>query len=154
MPSQQVRFQQVFPASQADVFGYFADHENVGRIWAGRARRIKEGQDPAEPNGLGSVRAVAGTGPTFEETILVFERPRRIEYAISRGSPFRNHRGVIVFDEAAGGTKVEYAIAFDPKIPLTGGLFARWLAFTWKRGAKRAAADISTAAGGGGFSGP
>lgn len=146
MPSQQVRFRQFFPAQPAEVFGYFADHENLGRIWAGRFRRIKDGEDPAEPNGLGSVREIKGTGPTIEETVVLFEPNRRIEYEISRGSPLKNHHGVILFVEADGGTEVEYSIGFDPKIPGTGPIFARWLRLSWKRGVKRAVADLSPGA--------
>jgi uncharacterized protein YndB with AHSA1/START domain len=144
MPSRQVRFRQFFPAPPAEVFAYFADHERNGRIWAGRARRIQDGEDPAEPNGLGSVRELKGPGPAFEETIVVFEPTRRIEYEVSRGSPLKNHRGVILFDEAPGGTELEYSIRFDPKIPGTGAIFARWLGHRWKRGVKRALADLSS----------
>lgn len=147
MPSQQVRFQQFFPAPPAEVFAYFADHENLGRIWAGRARRIKDGDDPTDPNGLGSVREVKGAGLAFQETIVVFEPTRRIEYQISRGSPFKNHHGVILFAEApGGGTELAYSIGFDPKIPGTGAFFARWLRFSWKRGVKRAVAELSNGA--------
>jgi uncharacterized protein YndB with AHSA1/START domain len=144
MPSQQVRFRQFFAAPPAEVFAYFADHEQNGRIWARRARRIQDGEDPAEPNGLGSVRELKGPGPAFEERIVAFEPPRRIEYEISRGSPLKNHRGVIVLAEAAGGTEVAYSIGFDPKLPGTGALFARWLRYSWTRGVKRAVADLSS----------
>ncbi len=142
MPSQQVHFQQFFAASPAQVFAYFAEHEKFGRIWSGRFRRIKDGQDPAEPNGLGSVREIKAVGPPFEETIVVFEPAKRIEYVVSRGSPIKNHRGVILFKEASGGTQLDYTISFDPKIPLTGGLIARVLRSGWKRGVQRAMADL------------
>jgi uncharacterized protein YndB with AHSA1/START domain len=143
MPSQHVRFRQFFPAPPAEVFAYFADHERNGRIWAGRARRLQDGEDPTQPDGLGSVRELKGPGPAFEETIVVFDPPRRIEYEITRGSPFKNHRGVILFAEARAGTSVEYSIGFDPKIPGTGAVFARWLRFRWNRGLKRTTSDLS-----------
>ncbi|MGH8530824.1 MAG: SRPBCC family protein [Nevskiales bacterium] len=144
MPSQQVHFQQFFAAPPAQVFAYFADHEKFGRIWPGQFRRIKDGQDPAEPNGLGSVREIKAIGPPFEETIVVFEPPKRIEYVVSRGSPIKNHRGVILFKEASGDTQLDYSISFDPRIPFTGGLIARVLENGWRRGVQRALADIGS----------
>lgn len=146
MPSQSVNFQQLFSASPEKVFDFFADHEKFGRIWGGQFRRIKAGDDPGEPNGVGSVREIrAPAGAPFEETIVVFERPRRIEYVVSRGSPIKNHRGVILFQPASGGTQLDYTISFDPRVPLTGGLIAQILKLSWRRGAKRAAADIHAA---------
>ncbi len=143
MPSQQVNFQQLFTAPPDRVFEYFADHEKFGRIWGGGFRRIKAGQDPNEPNGVGSVREIkAPAGAPFEETIVVFERPRRIEYVVSRGSPIKNHRGVILFQPAPGGTQLDYTISFDPRVPLMGGLITGILKLSWRRGVKRAIADI------------
>ncbi len=143
MPSQRVPLQQFFNAPPAKVFAWFADHEKFGRIWGGKFRRIKDGQDPKEPNGLGSVREINGPGPSFEETIVVFEPPKRIEYVVTRGSPIKNHRGVILFQEAAGGTQLDYTISFDPRIPCTGWLIARIIAGAWARGIRRVAAEIA-----------
>lgn len=143
MPSQQVRFQQRFEAAPEKVFAYFADHEKFGRIWGGEFRRIRAGDDPREPDGVGSVRLIrAPAGAPFEETIVVFERPQRIEYVVSKGSPIKNHRGVILFKPAGGGTELDYTISFDPRIPLTGGLIRGILKLSWRRGVRNAIADI------------
>jgi hypothetical protein len=96
------------------------------------------------PSRFESVRQLKGPGPAFEETIVVFEPTRRIEYEVSRGSPLKNHRGVILVDDAPGGTELEYSIGFDPRIPGTGAVFARWLGHRWRRGMKRALADLSS----------
>ncbi|HUS25056.1 MAG TPA: SRPBCC family protein [Candidatus Binatia bacterium] len=144
MAQQQVRFEQFFAAPRERVFEYFADHERFGRIWGGRFTRIRNGA--AEPNGLGSVREIRTRGMRFEETIVAFERPSLIEYAISRGSPIRNHRGSIRFEAVPGGTKVEYTIRFDPKLALTGGLIAGILCATWHAGVHRAVEDLAQAA--------
>ena len=146
MPQQTVRFEQFFAAPRERVFAWFADHEQFGRIWPGRTRRIRESPDPREPNGLGSVREIRSGGLTFEETITAFEAPARIEYRITRGSPIRNHRGELRFAEVSGGTKLDYTIEFDPKLPLTGGLIASILCASWHRGVSRAVEGLASAA--------
>ena len=143
MPQQRVRFEQFFAAPRARVFEYFADHEKFGRLWPGRFRRIQESADPANPNGLGSVREIRNAGMTFEETITGFEPPARIEYRITRGGPIKNHQGRLNFSEVPGGTQLEYTIEFDPRLPLTGGLIASILCASWHRGVSRAIDDLS-----------
>lgn len=146
MPQQTVRFEQFFARPREQVFAWFADHEKFGRIWPGRTRRLQASADPAQPNGLGSVREIRSGGLTFEETITAFEPPARIEYRVTRGGPVRNHRGLLLFTEVSGGTTLDYTIEFDPKIPFTGGLIASVLCASWHRGVQRAVEDL---AGGG-----
>ena len=80
-------------------------------------RRVKEGD--VEPNGVGSVRRLSlPLTPAFEETVTEFERDRRIAYRITKGSPLRDHHGVMVFSETAGGSRLHYTIVFKGKLPL------------------------------------
>lgn len=146
MAQQVVKFEQFFAAPRAAVFAYFADHVKFGRIWGGRFTRVQDGQDPREPNGLGSVREIRTAGLVFEETITTFQKPSLIEYKVSKGGPIKNHLGHIEFSEVEGGTKVNYTITFDPKIPLTGGLMAGILCATWHGNVHRAVKDIAAAA--------
>ena len=143
MAQQRVRFEQFFAAPRAKVFDYFADHERFGRIWPGRTRRIQISADPKHPDGLGSVREIRTAGMSFEETITAFELHSRIEYRISRGGPIKNHVGRLLFNEVPGGTKLEYTIEFEPKVPFTGGLVASVLCASWHRGVPRAIDDLS-----------
>lgn len=143
VPQQTVRFEQFFAAPCDKVFAWFADHEQFGRIWPGRTRRIHESADPREPNGLGSVREVASGGMTFEETITAFEPPALIEYRVTRGSPIKNHRGELRFTDVDGGTKLDYVIEFDPRIPFTGGLIASVLCTSFHRGIARAVEGLA-----------
>src|SRR6185503_4740817 len=119
MPQQTVRFEQFFAAPRERVFAWFADHEKFGRIWPGSTRRVQDSADGANVNGLGSVREIRTAGQVFEETITAFEPPARIEYKVTKGSPIKNHRGEIRFTAVDGGTRLDYTIEFDPKIPLT-----------------------------------
>ena len=146
MPQQTVRFEQFFTAPRERVFAWFADHEKFGRIWPGRTRRVQDSADGANVNGLGSVREVRSSGMAFEETITVFEPPERIEYQITKGGPIKNHRGEMNFAEIEGGTRLDYTIEFDPKIPFTGGLIASVLCASWHRGVQKAVTDIARTA--------
>lgn len=143
MAQQTVRFEQFFAAPRHRVFAYFADHETFGRLWPGRTRRVRAGDDAAQPNGTGSVREVRAAGTAFEETITAFEPPERIEYRVTRGGPVKNHLGRLTFADADGGTKLEYVIEFDPRIPFTGGLIASILCTAFSRGVQRAVEDLA-----------
>lgn len=129
MTEHAVRFSEHFDAPPAQVFPYFAQHETFGAMAGGPLaaqikfiRRIKSGVDAKQPDGVGSVRRI-GYGPiAFEETVRVSTPGKRIEYFISRGSPLKNHEGVIEFSPEGKGTRVDYVISFEPKVPGTGGV--------------------------------
>ena len=143
MAKYQVRFEQYFAAPRAKVFAWFGDHEKLARVWGGRFRRIRDATEGKNPNGLGSVREVRLGIAKFEETIVKFQAPTVIEYAVTRGSPIKNHLGRLVFADADSGTKLDYTISFDPKLPFTGWLIARILSGQWRNGVQRAVKDIA-----------
>lgn len=121
MPSQRVRLQRQYDVPPPRVFALFADHERFGKLLGAPCARIKDAPDGNDPNGVGSVRRVASGPAAFEETVLVCEEPRLIEYTVSRGGPIKNHRGRIEFNPLADDrTQVTYTIEFDARIPLTG----------------------------------
>ncbi len=135
MPSQLVKLNCHIKASPEEVFDFFCDHESFGRIWPGRTRRIKESSDPANPNGVGSIRQICLGPMCFEETQITCDRPALIEYTVTRGSPIKNHLGRICLTAATdGGTDIDYRISFDPRIPLTGALIANSLTKDWSKG--------------------
>lgn len=142
---QSVRFEQFFAAPREQVFSWFSRHENFGKLFPGRTRRIKDSEDPADPNGLGSVREVRIGLVRLEETITRFERPGCIEYRVTRGWPVRNHLGRLSFESVAGGTQLEYTISFESRIPFAGNLVAGSLCASWRRGVSRAVEAISGA---------
>lgn len=142
---QSVRFEQFFAAPRERVFAWFSQHENFGLLFPGRTRRLREGHDPAQPNGAGSVREIRIGPLRLEETITRHEPPSLIEYRMTRGWPLRNHRGRLCFDEVAGGTRLEYTIGFDSRLPLAGSLVAGSLCRSWRRGVQRAIESIAAA---------
>ncbi|KAA1251171.1 hypothetical protein F0Q45_05835 [Mycobacterium simiae] len=103
-------------------------------LWPVRQRRVRDGLDRCEPDGLRSVRAqrVLGLWPIQEE--IVGYRPcRLIEYRVVRG-PVRNHIGRIeLVDRPDGGTRLHYRIDFDTPPWLPGYLVAAAIDRTWRR---------------------
>ncbi len=127
MSQQRVRFTEHFNAAPARVFPYFACHETFGAMAGGPVaaklrfiRRIRLGEDIKHPDGVGSVRRIAYGPLGFEETVRTSTPGKLIEYAITKGSPLKNHFGRIEFHADGGGTRVDYVITFEPKLPGTG----------------------------------
>ncbi|MGB1580555.1 MAG: SRPBCC family protein [Nevskiales bacterium] len=134
MSKQQVELSAVIHASRGKVYDFFCDHESFGRIWPGKTTRIRDGDEPGLPNGVGSVRRIQVGPISFEETHTQCQRPELIQYRITRGSPIKNHLGTIRLIDEDGSTRIDYCIEFEPKIPCTGGLLARSLKRDWARG--------------------
>ena len=120
-PEHQVRVQQFLRAAPDPLFNLFSDHEKFGQLLGAPTRRIRDSEEPGNPNGVGSVRRVGPPLLGMEETVLVSDAPRLIEYTVTRGGPIRNHLGRISFEPVDNGTRVTYRIEFDTLIPLTGG---------------------------------
>ncbi len=129
---QQVHLEHRFQSSVEQVFEFFADHEQFGRIWPGKTRRVRDGEH--DVNGLSSVREVCVGPVCFDETVVAFERPRLIEYTITRGSPLKNHYGRIAFLPDGDGCHVDYHIEFEGRFPFIAGIVARNLQRDFKHG--------------------
>lgn len=98
------------------VYDYLAEHEHLGPLFGARIRRVRDGD--SSRNGVGSVRALRiGPGPWFEETVTEAVPNERIAYRISRGSPLRDHRGVMEFTPTATGCRLHYVIEFGSAVP-------------------------------------
>ncbi|WP_029891692.1 SRPBCC family protein [Polycyclovorans algicola] len=130
-----------FAAPPDVVFEQFADHEKFAQIFGASADRVKDGQD--EPNGLGSVRRVLPGPLAMEETIVAFDRPKAIDYAITKGGPLKNHLGQIRFVAIDGGTRVDYDIRFESKVPLLGYVVAAALKYGYRHGIKKVQAQLA-----------
>lgn len=138
MSSQRIAITMDFPQPVEALFAFIARHENQSIILGSRVTRVRDGQ--GHPDGVGSARLNQVLPlPAFEETVTVFEPPSLIEYRITRGSPLRNHHGVIRFTPQGTGTRLDYTITFDPKIPLTGWLLRVVTEHDLRKGLKRVA---------------
>lgn len=142
MAIQTITINQAFDAPVKKVFSTLSDHKTFGKICGIDMERIVDGTN--QPNGLGSVREIKiGVLPPFEETITKFIDNERIEYKITKGSPIKNHIGVMRFSEVKGKAQLNYTIKLESKIPLTTGLIKTVLGFGIKRGLKRYARSLN-----------
>ncbi len=104
-------------AARDKVFDFLSDNERFGVLFApARFEHISDGRDSR--GGVGSVRKISLWGLLpFYETIQVSEPGSgRIEYAITKGTPLRNHHGTVVVTDLPGGVSgchIDYTITFD-----------------------------------------
>lgn len=130
-----LQFKERYAAPPEKVFAFFAEHSNLSKLFGGSITRVKNAPEGDDPNGLGSVRQlVIMPGLPFEETVTVYVPQERIEYKVTKGSPIKNHLGVMLFKAGDGETSLDYRIEFDPRIPGTGGLIAKILGGSIRKG--------------------
>ncbi len=86
------------------VFELISDHGSYAENFRGitKSELTREGTD--EPNGLGAMRAIASGPIRFEEEIMAFERPARMDYLIRRVNAPVEHQGGSVRLEPRGDT--------------------------------------------------
>ena len=123
MWQQRIEVRHEFPIPVNRLFAYLAEHENLAVIFApAKIKRINDGKDSR--NGVGSARELRmGVAPAFVETVTAYEENELIEYRITRGSPLKNHHGVMRFSKTAdGGSRLDYSIVFEAKFPPLGPL--------------------------------
>lgn len=122
MAQQRIEIRKTFPFPVSKLFAYLSEHENLSTLFApARVSRVREGDDA--PNGTGSVRRLSlPLGAPFEETVTLYQPNQRIEYTVTKGSPIRNHKGVMVFEDNGDGASLHYTIVFEGKFPLIGPL--------------------------------
>jgi hypothetical protein len=114
-------------ASREAVWAVVADARGWSR-WGGweSAELEREGNPP--PAGLGAVKALKRGRVVSREEVTVFDPPSRFGYRLLAGLPLRGYEATIELAEApGGGTDITWRSQFEPKVPLTGGLFRRAL---------------------------
>lgn len=124
--AQSFRVEASSPAAPEALFALLADGPSWQR-WAGpliwRSTWDREG-DPA-PGGVGAVRKL-GAPPLFSrEEIVEYDPPRHLAYTMLSGQPVREYRADVRLVPHEGGTRIEWAATFRPRIPGTGR-FMRW----------------------------
>jgi uncharacterized protein YndB with AHSA1/START domain len=131
-----------FSAPVERVFAYLAEHENLATLFGTRVERVRDGD--AERNGVGSCRRLSFGGLLpFEETVTSFAPNERIVYRITKGSPMRDHEGVMAFGpHAGGGTRLDYRIRFGSPVPGLAPLVARVLHGNIARGLRKLDRDV------------
>jgi len=133
---QRIEIVQEFTFPVSKLFAFLSVHENLEEIFSPvKIRTIRAGSDA--PNGVGSARELRILiAPPFEETVTAFKENELIEYRITRGSPLKNHHGVMRFYQMGDGSRLHYTIVFEGKLPFVAGLIRRGLEQSIRRGLK------------------
>ncbi|NLV56336.1 MAG: SRPBCC family protein [Acidimicrobiales bacterium] len=135
MPAtERVRIVHRFRSDPATVFAALGEHENLGAAFGAKITRLRDGD--THRNGVGSARTLkVGPLPGFVETVTTYEEPTLIEYEITEGSPLVGHWGRQEFSPTGdGGTRLEYTIGFDAKVPGLAAIVAAGLKRNIRRG--------------------
>lgn len=121
MKIHEIKIYQEFDAPVEQVWEAFNDHANFGKMMGQKIKRVVDSTDPANVNGLGSVRHLSIPLSPCEETIMKSEKPTLIEYKITKGTPLHYHYGIIEFANLSGGrSAINYSIDLGSKYPVVG----------------------------------
>jgi hypothetical protein len=119
---QRVHVVQDFPQPVDQLFAHLSEHENLEPLFGAKIRRLNDGTDGTR-NGVGSARELrVGPTPPFTETIVEVVPDELIRYRITKGGVLRNHEGVMRFSSTPTGSRLDYTIEFDGKLPGIGPL--------------------------------
>lgn len=107
----------VIRAPRDVVYDIFADREHNGDFLPVRTK-LKTAGD-TERQGVGAVHFL-GFGPVgVAEQITELKPGELLRYRVVGGVlPVKNHTGTIAFTDADGGTRVEYTMDSEPKLPV------------------------------------
>ena len=121
MKIHKIEMHQEFNAPVSKVWADMSDHVSMGKIMGQKFTVLKKGNDPNEPNGVGSVRRINIPVFGFEETVMKAEKEKVIEYTITKGTPLNHHYGTMHF-KSLGDNKssLDYTIELGSKIPFLG----------------------------------
>jgi uncharacterized protein YndB with AHSA1/START domain len=129
-----------FPPSR--VYSYLAEHENLERVFSSKIKRLTDGSDGTR-NGVGSSRQLKiGFLPPFVETNTEVIPDKLIRWRITKGSPLRNHEGVMRFTANGNGTHLHVEITFNGAFPGVGSVAAAAM----RRGIPKGLAMVDPAA--------
>lgn len=125
----------------AHVWSVLADHE--GMSWGPGITVTLEKPGAPERNGLGAVRRIStpGPAPAIVEEVVAFEPGHRLGYRALSGVPFKSYAGEVVLTPAVDGTRIDYSITLDQRVPLVekgvAAVVARGLLTALVRAAKK-----------------
>ena len=117
---QRVHVTQEFPQPVEEVFAYLSEQENLEPLFGAKIKRLSDGSDGTR-NGKGASRELrVGPLPGFVETNTEVIPNELIRYRITQGGVLKNHEGVMRFSRQGTGSRLDYTIDFDGKLPGIG----------------------------------
>ena len=137
-----VRVEKSIAASADDVFEMLTDHAGYTRFrGVSKAERFRDGEP--DPNGVGAMRRITTPPVTFEEEILTFDRPRRMDYVIRKANfPLEHEGGSIVVEGDDSRAHVVWTSTFEVPTRFASGPASAFAAFAVKTGFSRMLADV------------
>jgi hypothetical protein len=119
---QRVHVVQDFPQPVGELFAYLSEQENLEPLFGAKVRRLTDGTDGTR-NGVGASRELrVGPTPPFVETNVEVVADELIRYRITKGGILKDHEGVMRFSATPNGSRLDYTIVFDGKVPGIGPL--------------------------------
>lgn len=136
-PMQRVVVDQEFSVPVERAFAYLSEHENLEALFGAEITRLRDGTDGTR-NGVGSVRQLkVGPLPPFEETVTEVVPNELIRYRITKGSPLRDHEGVMQLSQTPTGSRLHYEISFRAVVPGLDRVIAAGLRKNIAKGLRR-----------------
>jgi uncharacterized protein YndB with AHSA1/START domain len=124
---QRVHVVQDFPQPVEEVFAYLSEQENLEPLFGAKVKRLTDGTDGTR-NGVGASRELkVGPTPGFVETNTEVVENELIRYRITKGGVLKDHEGVMRFERKGDGSRLDYTIVFDGKLPGIGPFVQRML---------------------------
>lgn len=107
------------PSPVSHVWSVLADHEGMSS-WGPGLKVALTTEGSPDRNGLGAVRRITAPGPmpAIVEEVVAFEPESTLGYRAKAGVPFKNYSGKVVLSPVAGGTRVDYSISLDERVPV------------------------------------
>ncbi len=101
------------------VWSVLADHEGM-TSWAPGLKVTLDNEGTTDRNGLGAVRRISAPGPmpAIVEEIVAFVPNSTLGYRAKAGVPFKNYGGEVVLSPVGGGTRIDYSISLDERVPV------------------------------------
>jgi hypothetical protein len=119
---QRVHVTQDFPQPVEELFAYLSEQENLEPLFGAKIKRLSDGTDGTR-NGAGASRELrVGPLPGFVETNTEVIPNELVRYRITKGGVLKDHEGVMRFTRQGSGSRLDYTIDFDGKLPGIGPL--------------------------------
>jgi uncharacterized protein YndB with AHSA1/START domain len=105
------------------VWALIADHEGMAGWGPGLKVDLVRNGD-GDRNGKGAVRKIRTPLPVLAilEEVVDFDPPYRMAYRAVSGVPLKNYLGEIELTTVAAGTRIDYSISADARIPVLDDL--------------------------------
>lgn len=142
MPQSTVTASATVPRPVDHVWTVLANHEGMSS-WAPGLSVTLDNEGAPDRNGLGAVRRISAPGPmpAIVEEIVAFVPNSTLGYRATSGVPFKNYGGEVVLSPVSGGTRIDYSISLDERVPVVekaaAALVGRLLLTALVRASKR-----------------